>query len=46
MIKTYKFYDKKQKSKQKKKPKKYMKALNNIFYELAPLTRDAICSRL
>ena len=37
---------KKKKAKKKKKPKKYMKALNNIFYELAPLTRDAICSRL
>ena len=36
MIKTYQFYDKKQKNKNKKKmPKKYMKAFNNIFYELA-----------
>ena len=47
MIKTYQFYDKKQKNKNKKKiPKKYMKAFNNIFYELAPLTRDVIYSRL
>ena len=26
-------------------PKKYIKALSNIFYELAPLTRDKICSK-
>ena len=29
-----------------KMPKKYIKALNNLFYELAPLTRDVICSKL
>ena len=27
-------------------PKKYIKALNNLFYELAALTRDVICSKL
>ena len=26
--------------------KKYIKALSNIFYELAPLTCDVICSKL
>ena len=26
--------------------KKYVKALSNIFYELAPLTNDVICLKL
>ena len=30
----------------KKIPKKYIKVLSNIFYELAPLIRDVICSKL
>ena len=29
-----------------KMPKKFMKALSNIFYEIAPLTRDIICPKL
>ena len=29
--------------KKKKLPKKYIKALSNIFYELTSLTRDVIC---
>ena len=28
-----------------KMPKNYIKTLSNIFYELAPLTRDVICSK-
>ena len=30
----------------KKMSKKIIKALNNIFYELAPLTRDVLYSEL
>ena len=29
----------------KKMPKKYMKVLCNIFYELATVTRDVTCSK-
>ena len=38
----HKCYD----EKQKKMSKKIIKALNNIFYELAPLTRDVLYSKL
>ena len=30
----------------KKSQKKYVKALSNVFHELAPLTRDVVCSKL
>ena len=30
----------------KKMPKKYIKTLSNIFYELAKLTRNVTCSKL
>ena len=38
----HKSYD----ERQQKMPKKYIKALSNIFYELAPVTHDVICSKL